>query len=72
MCRQALTDLDRQARDLFVQWCEAAGCSVTVDAIGNIFARRAGRDPALPAGDDRQPYRRPQPTGWRNSMVTTA
>ncbi|KAA6190417.1 Zn-dependent hydrolase, partial [Pseudomonas lactis] len=44
----ALTDLDRQARDLFVQWCEAAGCSVSVDAIGNIFARRPGRDPALP------------------------
>ena len=48
MCRLALTDLDRQARDLFVQWCEAAGCSVSVDAIGNIFARRPGRDPALP------------------------
>ncbi|WPN96418.1 Zn-dependent hydrolase [Pseudomonas sp. MUP55] len=48
VCRLALTDLDRQARDLFVQWCEAAGCSVTVDAIGNIFARRAGRNNALP------------------------
>ncbi|CAN2967399.1 MULTISPECIES: Zn-dependent hydrolase [Pseudomonas] len=48
VCRLALTDLDRQARDLFVQWCEAAGCSVSVDAIGNIFARRPGRDPALP------------------------
>ena len=45
VCRLALTDLDRQARDLFVQWCEAAGCSVSVDAIGNIFARRAGRNP---------------------------
>ncbi|VVO06762.1 N-carbamoyl-L-amino-acid hydrolase [Pseudomonas fluorescens] len=48
VCRLALTDLDRQARDLFVQWCEAAGCSVSVDAIGNIFARRAGRNPDLP------------------------
>ncbi|OAE13631.1 Zn-dependent hydrolase [Pseudomonas simiae] len=48
VCRLALTDLDRQARDLFVLWCEAAGCSVSVDAIGNIFARRAGRNPALP------------------------
>ncbi|VVN65352.1 Zn-dependent hydrolase [Pseudomonas fluorescens] len=45
VCRLALTDLDRQARDLFVRWCEEAGCSVSVDAIGNIFARRAGRDP---------------------------
>ncbi|MBD1599898.1 Zn-dependent hydrolase [Pseudomonas typographi] len=45
VCRLALTDLDRQARDLFVKWCEAAGCTVTVDGIGNIFARRPGRDP---------------------------
>ena len=48
VCRLALTDLDRQARDLFVQWCDAAGCSISVDAIGNIFARRPGRNPALP------------------------
>ncbi|MBX4139466.1 Zn-dependent hydrolase [Pseudomonas rhodesiae] len=47
VCRLALTDLDRQARDLFVQWCEDAGCSVTVDGIGNIFARRPGRNPDL-------------------------
>ena len=47
VCRLALTDLDRQARDLFVRWCEDAGCSVSVDAIGNIFARRAGRQPDL-------------------------
>lgn len=48
VCRLALTDLDRQARDLFVQWCEEAGCTVSVDAIGNIFARRPGRDPERP------------------------
>ncbi|WP_295487774.1 Zn-dependent hydrolase [uncultured Pseudomonas sp.] len=48
VCRLALTDLDRQARDLFVQWCEAAGCSVSVDAVGNVFARRPGRNPDLP------------------------
>ena len=47
VCRLALTDLDRQARDRFVQWCEAAGCSVSIDAVGNIFARRPGRNPAL-------------------------
>lgn len=45
VCRLALTDLDRQARDLFVRWCEEAGCTVSIDGIGNIFARRAGRDP---------------------------
>ncbi len=48
VCRLALTELDRQARDLFVRWCEAAGCTVTVDAIGSIFARRAGSDDSLP------------------------
>ncbi|MCY1646617.1 Zn-dependent hydrolase [Caulobacter sp. SL161] len=44
--RQALTDLDRQGRDLFVAWAKAAGCSVRIDAVGNIFARRHGRDDA--------------------------
>ncbi len=48
VCRLTLTDLDRQARDLFVGWCEEAGCSVSVGAIGNIFARREGRDPDRP------------------------
>jgi N-carbamoyl-L-amino-acid hydrolase len=47
--RQALTDLDRQGRDLFCRWARAAGCSVEVDAIGNIFARRAGADESAPA-----------------------
>jgi N-carbamoyl-L-amino-acid hydrolase len=48
VCRIALTDLDRQGRDLFVRWAREAGCAVRVDRIGNIFARRAGRDDALP------------------------
>jgi N-carbamoyl-L-amino-acid hydrolase len=45
VCRLALTDLDRDGRNLFIRWCRDAGCSVRVDAMGNIFARRAGRDP---------------------------
>ena len=49
VCRLALTDLDRQGRDLFVSWCEEAGCTVTVDEVGNIFARRSGRNPDRPA-----------------------
>ena len=49
VCRLALTDLDRQGRDLFVRWATEAGCEVRVDAIGNIFARRPGRDNSLPA-----------------------
>ncbi len=47
--RIALTDLDRQARDLFVGWCEASGCRVRIDRMGNIFARRAGTDASLAA-----------------------
>ncbi|MET3915085.1 N-carbamoyl-L-amino-acid hydrolase [Variovorax sp. OAS795] len=48
VCRIALTELDRQGRDLFTRWAREAGCEVRVDRIGNIFARRAGRDNALP------------------------
>src|SRR6185437_11759251 len=48
VCRLAASDLDAEARRLFIGWCEEAGCSVTVDRIGNIFARRAGRNPELP------------------------
>ena len=44
-CRLALSDDDREGRDLFVSWCEAAGMTCTVDRMGNIFARRPGRDP---------------------------
>ena len=47
-CRLALTDLDREARDLFVSWCTEAGCTIKVDKMGNIFARRPGRDDSLP------------------------
>ena len=49
VCRLALTDSDKEARDLFVRWCREAGCTVAVDAVGNIFARRRGRDATLPA-----------------------
>jgi N-carbamoyl-L-amino-acid hydrolase len=48
VCRLAASDLDAEARRLFIGWCEAAGCTVAVDRIGNIFARRPGRNPGLP------------------------
>jgi len=48
VCRLALTELDRKARDLFIAWAKEIGCSVRVDAIGNIFARRAGLRDDLP------------------------
>lgn len=46
--RLALTDSDKEVRDLFRRWCEEAGCTVTVDKMGSMFARRAGREDHLP------------------------
>lgn len=46
--RLALSDEDRRGRDLFVKWCRDAGCTVTFDAVGNVFARRRGRNDSLP------------------------
>jgi N-carbamoyl-L-amino-acid hydrolase len=43
--RLTLTDIDRQGREQFRTWCEAAGLIVRVDGMGNMFARRPGRDP---------------------------
>jgi N-carbamoyl-L-amino-acid hydrolase len=47
--RLTLTDLDRQGRDLFTRWCREAGMDMRLDAIGNLFARRAGADAAAAA-----------------------
>ncbi len=47
--RQTLTDADGEGRRLFQSWCEAAGLTMGVDAMGTMFARREGTDPdALP------------------------
>ena len=64
VCRLALTDLDKNGRDLFIEWCKEAGCSISVDKMGNIFARRSGRN------DDLAPvitgsHLDSQPTGGR-------
>ncbi|PWE35015.1 Zn-dependent hydrolase [Pelagicola sp. LXJ1103] len=48
LCRLALSDADKQIRDLFVEWCEASGCAVRVDQAGNIFARMDGRENMAP------------------------
>ncbi|MEK9724858.1 MAG: Zn-dependent hydrolase [Rhodospirillaceae bacterium] len=45
VCRLALTDVDRDSRDLFSAWAVEAGCAVRIDRLGNIFARRPGTDP---------------------------
>ena len=49
VCRLALTELDRQGRERFVDWARELGCTLRRDAIGNLFARRAGLDDTLPA-----------------------
>jgi len=46
--RQTLTDADAEGRALFQRWCEAAGCSVGVDTMGNMFATRPGTEDLLP------------------------
>jgi N-carbamoyl-L-amino-acid hydrolase len=47
--RQTVTDEDAEGRALFQNWCEAAGCTMGLDQMGNMFARREGADPeALP------------------------
>jgi beta-ureidopropionase / N-carbamoyl-L-amino-acid hydrolase len=46
--RLALSPEDKQVRDLVVAWAREAGCTIEVDPVGNIFARRAGSDDSLP------------------------
>ena len=47
--RQTLTDDDAKGRVLFESWCKAAGCTMGLDQMGNMFARREGSDSeALP------------------------
>jgi N-carbamoyl-L-amino-acid hydrolase len=47
--RQTLTDEDGEGRALFRKWCVDAGCTMGLDTMGNMFARRNGTDPdALP------------------------
>jgi N-carbamoyl-L-amino-acid hydrolase len=48
ICRLTLTDLDRQVRDWFRARAEALGCTVTVDDMGVMFARRPGQRDDLP------------------------
>jgi N-carbamoyl-L-amino-acid hydrolase len=46
--RPALTDADREGRDLVTMWMRDAGLEVAVDAIGNVVATRPGREPGPP------------------------
>jgi beta-ureidopropionase / N-carbamoyl-L-amino-acid hydrolase len=46
--RQALTREDADARHLFKHWCETADCTVRVDRLGSMFARREGLEDLPP------------------------
>jgi N-carbamoyl-L-amino-acid hydrolase len=46
-CRLALTDEDKQGRDLVIRWMKELGMTISIDAIGNIFGLRAGVRPEL-------------------------
>jgi N-carbamoyl-L-amino-acid hydrolase len=48
ICRLTLSDLDRQIRDWLKAQCQALGCAVSVDEVGNMFARRPGKNSDLP------------------------
>ena len=45
--RLAYSEVDRLARQRFVERAKAAGLAPRTDAVGNIFARRAGREGSL-------------------------
>ncbi len=66
--RQTLTDADGEGRHLFQRWCQAAGMTMGVDTMGNMFATRAGEDPdALPV--HMGSHLDTQPTGGRYDGV---
>lgn len=48
VCRLALTDEDRQGRDLVVRWMRELGLDVNVDRIGNVIGVRQGMQDGRP------------------------
>ena len=54
--RLALTDADKEGRDLVVTWMRDLGLDVTIDEIGNVVGTRAGLE-AGRAGHDRLAHR---------------
>ncbi|MCX7889747.1 MAG: Zn-dependent hydrolase [Rhodobacteraceae bacterium] len=65
--RQTLTDADSEGRHLFRRWCEAAGMTMGVDTMGNMFATRPGTEdlPAVYMGS----HLDTQPTGGKYDGV---
>ena len=48
VCRLALSDADRDGRDLVVSWMKGLGLAVSIDHIGNVVGVRAGREAGAP------------------------
>lgn len=48
LCRLALSDQDRQMRDLFNEWMKESGLEVRVDDVGNMYGRREGKNSNAP------------------------
>jgi len=46
--RLTLSDEDKKVRDWFKAQCQALGCTVSIDACGNMFAVRSGKRTDLP------------------------
>ncbi|MFP4180804.1 MAG: Zn-dependent hydrolase [Spirochaetaceae bacterium] len=46
--RLALSDEDKQARELFISWLKEMNLEITIDDMGNIFGRRPGKNNDLP------------------------
>ena len=46
--RLTLSDADKQARDLFAEWADDASLELQIDEMGNMFARRSGREDDAP------------------------
>src|SRR5690606_15782645 len=48
--RLALTELDAESRRVAIDWLRDCGCSIRIDAIGNIHATRPGTEDLPPIG----------------------
>lgn len=67
VCRLALSDLDKQVRDWFIEECTKLGCEIKIDAMGSIFATYPGRNPGPPTAIGS--HLDTQPTGGRYDGV---
>jgi N-carbamoyl-L-amino-acid hydrolase len=66
LARLTLTDDDKKMRDLFADWCQEAGLALTIDELGNMFARRDGQN------NDLSPLSSLAATSTRRSMAAAS